>query len=149
MASRRRGGATTHVAMPQTVWHLKNPGKVGRWHADVAGLRAAPHGNGIHNPGVGAVRASACSVPDGLCRLMPKCIDIPVGDLTPEQRRRQVALILAQGVFRFVRAAQLAESGDLSPDRATGLELVSETRLSVSGGLARDPECEVNDGRIA
>jgi hypothetical protein len=78
---------------------------------------------------------------------MPKCIDIPVGDLTPEQRRRQVALILAQGVFRFGRAAQLAESGDLFPDRATGLELVSKTRLSVSGGLARDPEYGVNDGR--
>lgn len=81
---------------------------------------------------------------------MPTCIDIPVGDLTAEQRRRQLAAILAQGVFRYRRAAQLvAESGQFSPPRDTGLDVVSETRLTVSEGLARDPECEVNDGRTA
>ena len=72
--------------------------------------------------------------------------------LTPEERRRQVAAILAQGVIRHRRIAQLAESGQFSPPRNTGLELVSETRLTVSVGLAdtaRDLECEVNDGRNA
>jgi hypothetical protein len=74
------------------------------------------------------------------------------GGLTPDERRRQVAAILAQGVIRHRRIAQLAEFGHFSPSRDTGLEVVSETRLSVSVGLAdtaRDLECDVNDGRNA
>jgi len=74
----------------------------------------------------------------------------PVSDLTPEERRCQVAAILAQGVVRHRRSAELANVGQFSPPRDTGLELCSETRLSVSKGLAnktRDSECEVDDGR--
>lgn len=77
---------------------------------------------------------------------MPTCIDIPAGDLTPGQRRRQIAAILAQAVIRHRRAAHLAECGEFPSPRNSGLEVVSETRLSVSEGLARDPDCEVNDG---
>jgi hypothetical protein len=61
-------------------------------------------------------------------------------------------VLLAQGVLRHRRIAQVAEFGQFSLSRDTGLEVVSETRLSVSVGLAdtaRDPECEVNDGRNA
>jgi len=83
---------------------------------------------------------------------MPSTAVPAARDLTPETRRRQVAAILAQGVIRHRRIAELAEIGDLSRTRDTGLEVVSETRLSVSKGLAdeaRDSDCEVNDGRNA
>jgi hypothetical protein len=73
-------------------------------------------------------------------------------DLTPVERRRQVAAVLVQGVIRHRRNAELAEMGDFSRPRNPGLEVVSKTRLSVSKGLAdngRDPDCEVNDGRNA
>ena len=74
----------------------------------------------------------------------------PVSDLTPEERRCQVAAILAQGVVRHRRNAELANVGHSSLTRDTGLELCSETRLSVSHGLkTRDPEREVNNGRNA
>ncbi len=76
----------------------------------------------------------------------------PASDLTPEMRRIQVAAILALGVVRHRRATQSANSGQFPRSRQTGLEVISETRLSVSEGLAehpRAPECEVNDGRIA
>ena len=72
-------------------------------------------------------------------------------DLTPEERRRQVAALLAQGVVRHRQIAERANLGQFSKPRGTGLELCSETRLSVSGvfaNLERSPECEVNDGRI-
>ena len=75
---------------------------------------------------------------------------LAIGDLTPEERRRQVAAILAQGVARHRNSAELATSGQFSAPCDTGLELVSKTRLSVSKGLAngaRDPEREVNDER--
>ncbi len=79
---------------------------------------------------------------------MPTCIDIPIGDLTPDQRRRQIAAILAEGVIRRRRANELGENGELSPPRNAGLEVVSEMRLSVSRG-SLEPECKVNDGRPA
>lgn len=79
---------------------------------------------------------------------MATCVDIPIGDLTPDQRRRQIAVILAEGVIRCHHATQLAENGELSPPRNAGLEVVSEMRLSVSRG-SPEPECEVNDGRPA
>jgi hypothetical protein len=75
-----------------------------------------------------------------------------VGDPTPDERRRQLAAILAQGVIRHRRIAELAEVGQVSLTRDTGLEFVSEMRLSVTVGLAdvpRGPESEVNDGRSA
>lgn len=71
---------------------------------------------------------------------------------TPESRRGRVAAILARGVVRYRRLAALAELGELSPPCNPGLEVFSETRLSVSVGPAdtrRVPECEVNDGRDA
>lgn len=77
---------------------------------------------------------------------MPTHAIPPTDDLTPQERRSQVAAILANGVFRHCQIEQL------SPSRDTGLELSSKTRLSVSRRLApgrRDPECEVNDGRNA
>lgn len=73
-------------------------------------------------------------------------------DLTPIERRRQVAAILAQGVIRHRRRAETADVGHFSRPCDTGLELVSKTRLSVSKGLAnsgRDPDCEVNDEQDA
>ena len=73
------------------------------------------------------------------------------GELTPEERRRQVAAILATGVIRLRRAATLADFGEFSPSRDTRLEVVSETRLSVSVGPAnglRGPESEVIDERV-
>lgn len=83
---------------------------------------------------------------------MPSVAVSAVYDPSPEERRRQVAAILAEGVIRYRRIAQLAAVGDLSRSRDTGLEVLSETRLSVSVGLAddsADSECEVNDGRNA
>ncbi len=71
-------------------------------------------------------------------------------ELTPEDRRRQVASILANGVARHRRRTTLANLGQFSARCDTGLDVVSESRLSVSVGLAnrtRDPECEVNDER--
>jgi hypothetical protein len=83
---------------------------------------------------------------------MPSAAVPSARDLTPEERRRQVAAILAQGVVRYRRTVVLAEADRSSAPRNTGLELVSETRLSVSVGLAdarRAPDSEVNDGRDA
>lgn len=71
-------------------------------------------------------------------------------DLAPEERRRQVAAILAQGVVRHRRIAELAKFDELSRPRDTCLEVVSETRLSVSVGFADEsasPESEENHGR--
>ncbi len=80
---------------------------------------------------------------------MPTLAVSPVSDLTPEERRGQVAAILAQGVVRHCQIAERTNLGQFSKPCGTGLELCSETRLSVSHGLkTRDPECEVNDGRI-
>jgi hypothetical protein len=56
-------------------------------------------------------------------------------EMTPEQRRRAVAVILARGVLRYHRRISRLESGqpknspESSPD---GLEVFGETRLSVS-----------------
>ena len=58
---------------------------------------------------------------------MPNPASPAPGDLTPRERRRQVAAILAQGALRHCR------NDELSPSRDTGLEVVSKTRLSVCG----------------
>lgn len=82
--------------------------------------------------------------------LMPQTAVFSADELTPEDRRRQVASILAHGVTRHRRRTTLANSGQFSAPRDTGLDVVSESRLSVSMGLAkrtRDRECEVNDER--
>ena len=71
------------------------------------------------------------------------------GFLAPLERRRQVAAILAQGVVRHRRIAALANSDESSLTRNPGLEVVSKTRLSVSGVRATETrawENEVNDG---
>lgn len=83
---------------------------------------------------------------------MPSSSIPRAGELTPEDRRRQIATILVEAVVRHRIAATRAKVGQFSPSRDTGLEVVSETRLSVSRALAldaRDPQCEVNDGRNA
>lgn len=82
---------------------------------------------------------------------MPTSVIPAAGSAAPEARRRRVAAILARGVVRYRRNAALAEPGELSPSCNPGLEVVSETRLSVSVGPAdtrRAPDREVNDERI-
>ena len=73
------------------------------------------------------------------------------GELTPDERRRQLAAILAAGVIRLRRAAALADLGQISPTLDTGLEVISHPRLSVTvaptNGL-RGPESEVIDERV-
>jgi len=57
--------------------------------------------------------------------------------LSPDERCRQVAAILAKGVIRWRRRAKNAgiiDASELSPDRKTGLDLCPETRLSVVNG---------------
>jgi len=84
------------------------------------------------------------------CRFMPSHPAFRV-ELSPDERRRQVAAILAAGVIRLRRAADLVGVGQFSPSRDPRLEVVSETRLSVSVGPAiglRGPECEVIDERV-
>ena len=81
---------------------------------------------------------------------MPSSTVLTARDLTPEDRRRQVASILAHGVARHRHSAERGKSGQFCAPRDKGLELVSKTRLSVSKGLgnrARDPESEVKDER--
>lgn len=145
-ASRRKRVATTRVAMPQSVWYLKIAGK----SAENGAKRAAARADGIHNLGVDAACVPAVLPLPNRCRLMPFSAAPATGGATPEARRRRVAAILARGVVRYRRIAELAVASELSPPRKPGLELVSETRLSVNVGLAdirRAPEAEVNDGR--
>ena len=83
---------------------------------------------------------------------MPSRTIIVPPELTPDQRRRQVAAILAQGVIRHRHCVHQAESDNFSTSCDRGLEVVSETRLSVSVGFdveTPNPECEVTDGRNA
>ena len=63
---------------------------------------------------------------------MPKS---PPTKLTPEQRFKQVAAILAKGVVRYQRSVLRSESGPDEESRESslgGLEVPGETRLSVS-----------------
>mgnify|MGYP000058868883 CR=1 FL=1 len=56
-------------------------------------------------------------------------------DLTPDQRFRQIAAILARGVRRhrqLKRRYESCEPKTSAEDVATGLEVLGETRLSVS-----------------
>ena len=66
---------------------------------------------------------------------MPKqCAD---EHLSPADRRREVASILAKGVVRWHRMAKTTGDFDAqksSPGREIGLELSRETRLSVVNG---------------
>lgn len=58
------------------------------------------------------------------------------GELTPVERRRRVAAILAAGVVRVRQAAKCAGAGEISEFCGEGLEVVSKPRLSVSQRLA-------------
>ena len=63
---------------------------------------------------------------------MPKS---PITDLTPDQRFKQVAAILAKGVVRHQRTPRRGESrsGEESSETSpAGLEVPGKTRLSVS-----------------
>jgi hypothetical protein len=55
--------------------------------------------------------------------------------LNPTERRRRVAVLLAQGVVRLRKKALLAQGQEFSQSAPACLENVSETRLSVSMGL--------------
>jgi hypothetical protein len=64
---------------------------------------------------------------------MPKAK--PNSDMSPEQRRRAVAVILARGVLRYHRRMHQLEVGqpkNLPDSSPAGLEVLGETRLSVS-----------------
>ena len=61
-----------------------------------------------------------------------------VDELTPEQRFKQVAAILAKGVIRcqrHLRAAASASENVSSEFSPGGLEVPGQTRLSVSRGV--------------
>ena len=63
---------------------------------------------------------------------MPKS---PFSDLTPDQRFKQVAAILAKGILRHQQSLRRGESraGQNPPESyTTGLEVPAKTRLSVS-----------------
>lgn len=65
---------------------------------------------------------------------MPKRTDAP---LDPAERRRQVASILARGVVRWrrrVNVTGISDAQESPPSAKNRLELVRETRLSVSDG---------------
>ncbi|MDX2197832.1 MAG: hypothetical protein SF069_02550 [Phycisphaerae bacterium] len=65
---------------------------------------------------------------------MPSRTDAP---LSPTERRRQVASILARGVIRLCRQAKstaIIDAQESAPAVDTRLELSGETRLSVSDG---------------
>ncbi len=62
--------------------------------------------------------------------------------LSPADRRREVASILAKGVVRWHRMARTAGKLDAqksSPGGEIGLELFRETRLSVDGTRGLSP----------
>jgi hypothetical protein len=59
--------------------------------------------------------------------------------MTPDERRREVASILAMGILRFRRMAKLALAAappQSYPQPQNGLELSRESRLHVGGGSA-------------
>ena len=65
---------------------------------------------------------------------MPPRTDAP---LSPTERRRQVASILARGVVRWrrqVKSAAISDAQESAPTGENRLELSRETRLSVSDG---------------
>lgn len=56
-------------------------------------------------------------------------------DLSPEQRVRNLAAILAEGVRRYRKLARRSDSGELNKTAESGgtcLEALRETRLTVS-----------------
>jgi hypothetical protein len=58
-------------------------------------------------------------------------------ELTPDQRFKQIAAILAKGVIRSQRFLQSASPTEevFSQNSADGLEVPGKTRLSVSRGI--------------
>lgn len=61
----------------------------------------------------------------------------PSDDITPAERRRQIAAILAEGVHRFKSASKSRAdetSQKVSDSAPQGLEVPGETRLSVLTG---------------
>lgn len=68
-----------------------------------------------------------------------------LNDLAPDQRFRQLAAIFAQGVIRWRNSGRASPAENLSQFPTGGLEVVSETRLSVCVGF--DPEPETKNAR--
>jgi len=59
------------------------------------------------------------------------CFDDPAR-LTPDERRREIASILAAGILRLRRRTPRPEVPELAPEsRPEGLDVLAETRLSV------------------
>lgn len=73
-------------------------------------------------------------------------------ELSPADRQREVALILAKGVVRWCRhakAAGIIDAQESPSGHETGLELSRETRLSVvngARGLTGETSTPRNDG---
>lgn len=63
---------------------------------------------------------------------MPRHASSHHRELSPTERRRRVAAILAAGVARYRHADAGGNDGESSPILRSGLEVVSETRLSVA-----------------
>jgi hypothetical protein len=60
--------------------------------------------------------------------------------LSPMDRRRKVAEILVLGLIRACRGTRRSGFTNFSESRADGLELVSESRLSVSHAAAKSQD---------
>lgn len=56
----------------------------------------------------------------------------PLPDLTPEQRRDELASILAAGVMRVLREQAIRAPAKILEFSAAHLEVLAQTRLSVS-----------------
>jgi hypothetical protein len=63
---------------------------------------------------------------------MPRHASSHLRELEATERRRRVAAILALGVARYRHAAAGGTDGESTANRPSGLEVVSETRLSMT-----------------
>ena len=71
---------------------------------------------------------------------MPSPISEASSELSPIDRRRKVAEILVLGILRACRGVRRIGFTDFSECHADGLELVPESRLSVSHAAAESQD---------
>ena len=69
---------------------------------------------------------------------MSSYADSVAREMKPDERRRRIAVILARGLLHYRRCSLFTEAGKSSPPRDTCLEVVTETRLTVSNGLTNE-----------